>query len=81
MKSKKKIRLETIAAFNNCPTPHTLKNRQAGMAMVRDAAARGNVICLRLESLMGMAEASRMSVNDQVDYANDDDGWDDIRPF
>ena len=53
-----------------------MRNRRAGMAMLHEAAARGNVIALHTEAIMGIAEASGMYVNTPVMYADDD-----VRPY
>lgn len=61
------------------PSPETLANRRAGMEMLRESAARGNVISAMTMDLMRIAEP--YYVNESVDYADEDDGWDDVRPY
>lgn len=61
------------------PSPETLANRKAGMELLQDRANHGSVIDLQTLDLMRVAEP--FFVNTTVDYADDDDGWDDVRPF
>lgn len=63
------------------PTPERLANRKAGTDLLHEAASRGNKIALHTESLMGIAAMSGFYVNEAVDYADDDDGWYDVRPY
>lgn len=63
---------------NPDPTPETLANRRAGNEMIRDAATKGDRIALHTESLSGLAAASGFYVNEAVEYADDNDGWDDV---
>lgn len=65
------------------PTPETLANRRAGTEMVREAALRGNDIAGMLASLEALALSTPYghAVMNAVDHADDDDGWDDIRPY
>lgn len=57
------------------PTKHTLDNRKAGDALMREAAMRGEEIAgafFELQSITGGIQTS-------VDY--DDEDWDDVRPY
>lgn len=48
---------------------------------MQQAAMRGDRICSQAESLMHLAGASGFFANEQVDMANEDDGWDDCGAF
>jgi hypothetical protein len=61
------------------PTPETLANRRAGMEMMDELAMRGDRIALMTHDLMRIAQP--FYINEAVNYADDDDGWDDVRPF
>lgn len=63
------------------PTKDTIANRIAGMELLHEAARRGNRICLEDESLDGLAAASGLHLESVADFADEDDGWDNVRPF
>lgn len=46
-----------------------------------DAARKGNKLALETEALEGLANASGMYIMPQVDQADEEDDWDDCRPY
>ena len=61
------------------PSPETLANRKAGMDMLRERAMRGDTLALLALNMDALAQP--YYIPECVDYADDDDGWDDIRPY
>lgn len=62
------------------PSPETLANRKAGMEMITEKAIRGDRLSLMALEMDSLAGKMGLFI-DNGDYSDDDDGWDDIRPY